>query len=315
MPKGPAGRDSVHRTSEAVGDAWSWLVLREAILYDVRRFAEFQGRLGIARSTLSARLGQLVDGGLLVRGPAGQEYLLTDAGRDFFGCLMAALAWGDRWCSGGAPPPLAVTHLGCGRPADPEPRCGGCGLVIHAAQVRPEGPPRRLDGDRHPRRSAQRHRAPGYELLERARPCSIARAQAVMGDWWSGLVIREAFYGVHRFDEFHANLDVATNILSSRLTRLVEHGILDRTPYQDRPPRHEYRLTTKGLDLYPVPLAIILWGDRWKSPEGPPIPLVHLPCGHRLGGVLSCGGCGEPITRDDVSIADHVPGAVRLTSA
>lgn len=298
--------DGTYLTSQAVGNAWSWLVMREALLYGVRRFADFQGRLGIARTTLSARLSQLVDNGLLMRGPEGtraaEEYRVAPAGEGFFDCLMAALAWGDRWyVKDAAAPPLRVTHRVCGGPAAPELCCGSCWKVVVAHEVHAEHPERRLGVSRLP---GHYHRAPDYDLLERNRPCSIARTQMVLGDWWSCLVVREAFFGVHRFDEFRANLDVSTNILTSRLARLVEHGVLVRTPYQQRPIRHEYHLTEKGLDLYPVALATIAWGERWKDSGEALIPLTHLRCGARLETVLCCGTCSEPLTLADADIAE-----------
>jgi DNA-binding HxlR family transcriptional regulator len=298
--------DGISLTAQAVGNAWSWLVMREALLHGVRRFADFQVRLGIARSTLSARLAQLLDNGLLTRGPEGtsaaEEYLVAPAGEDFFDCLMTALAWGDRWCvEDGAEPPLRVTHRMCGGPASPELCCGSCRKVVVARDVHADHSERRLGASRLPGRY---HRAPDYDLLERNRPCSIARTQIVLGDWWSCLVVREAFFGVHRFDEFRANLDVATNILTSRLSRLVEHGVLVRTPYQRRPIRHEYHLTEKGLDLYPVALAIIAWGERWKASGGPLVPLTHVPCGARLDAVLCCGTCSAPLTLADADITE-----------
>lgn len=305
-------KDAVYLTSQAVGNAWSWLIMREALLLGVRRFADFQSTLGIARSTLSARLAQLVDGGLLTRGSNGgevsEDYVPTRSGEAFFDCLMTAMAWGDRWYAEGGVTPLQVTHQECGGPASPEYRCSSCGKVVEAHEVSALHPERRLGATR---LEGQYHRAPDYELLERNRPCSIARTQMVLGDWWSSMVVREAFYGVRRFDEFRSNLDVSTNILASRLSRLVEHGILDRTPYQSRPVRHEYRLTDKGLDLYPVPLAIIAWGDRWKSPEGPLIPLTHLPCGRQLNLVLSCGTCSAPLSRAQVEVSYRPKGTVR----
>lgn len=300
--------DAIYQTSRAVGDAWSWLLMREALLHGVRRFADFQSRLSIARSTLSARLRQLVDGGLLERGPEGsktaEDYLPTPAGEDFFDCLMTAMTWGDQWYTRRQTRPLLVTHVPCGGEASPQLCCTTCRKILVAQDVRPQHPERRLGVSRLP---GHTHRAPGYELLERLRPCSIARTQTVLGDWWSCLVVREAFFDVHRFDEFRSNLDVATNILTARLTRLVEHGVLRRTPYQTRPVRHEYHLTDKGLDLYPVALAIISWGDRWKSPTGPLVPLAHLPCGQPLHAQLSCGSCGADLLRRDVDIAYPVP--------
>src|ERR1700716_3172184 len=91
--------DSIYRTGEVVGDAWSWLVMRESVLYDVHRFSQFQARLGVARSTLAARLRQLTSGGLLTEHSrtSGPEYHPTESGRAFLACLMAAMRWGDRW--------------------------------------------------------------------------------------------------------------------------------------------------------------------------------------------------------------------------
>lgn len=126
-------------------------------------------------------------------------------------------------------------------------------------------------------------------------PCSVARTLEVIGEWWTMLVIREAFNGVRRFDEFHSRLGIARNVLAARLQRLVEHGVLERRQYQDRPPRCEYRLTEKGRDLYPVLVAMLAWGDKWMAgPEGPPVSLIHT-CGHVLGSHLVCSSCGQPV--------------------
>src|SRR5512140_1508372 len=111
--------------------------------------------------------------------------------------------------------------------------------------------------------------------------CSVARTLEVIGEWWSMLVVREAFNGVRRFDDFQAHLGIARNVLATRLQSLVEHGILERRLYQDRPERYEYRLTEKGRDLYPVLITMMRWGDKWEAgAEGPPVRLTHEPCGH-----------------------------------
>jgi DNA-binding HxlR family transcriptional regulator len=296
-PEIPDGECSVFGTVAAIGDAWSWLVLREAIFDGVERFEEFHARLGVARSTLAARLAHLTAGGILLRQPAG--YVLSERGTDFFGCLMTAMAWGDRWCAAGGDVPTAVVHAGCGRRTTAELRCSHCHRALQARDVRFERRPAAQD-----RRlaSPQRHRAPGLDLLERRRPSSIARTLQVMGDRWSGLVIRECFFGVRRFDDFQHRLAIATNILAQRLERLTDHGVLERVPYQRQPLRHEYRLTGKGLDLYPVPLAMLTWGDRWLAGGRPPVPLTHRLCGHHFTAVLTCNHCGDPLTRPDVSV-------------
>jgi DNA-binding HxlR family transcriptional regulator len=122
--------------------------------------------------------------------------------------------------------------------------------------------------------------------------CSVARTLEVVGEWWTMLVIREAFSGVRRFDDFQGRLGIARNVLAARLQSLVDHGVLERRQYQDRPPRCEYRLTEKGLDLYPVLIAMLTWGDTWTAGEaGPPLKLTH-DCGHDPNAILVCSNCG-----------------------
>src|SRR5262249_8199804 len=106
--------------------------------------------------------------------------------------------------------------------------------------------------------------------------CSIARTLEVVGEWWTLLILRDAFLGIGRFDDFQRRLGIARNVLTDRLQRLVEHGILERHRYQERPERFEYRLTAKGQDLHPVILSLLRWGDRWTAgEEGPPLLLEH----------------------------------------
>jgi DNA-binding HxlR family transcriptional regulator len=124
----------------------------------------------------------------------------------------------------------------------------------------------------------------------------------VAGDWWSGLIIRECFFGTRRFDEFQRRLDIAPNILSGRLRRLVELGILTKVQYETWPIRHEYRLTEKGLDFYHIPLAMLTWGRRWLKPAGSDARLIHKSCDAPLQAGLACASCGEAISRDDVEL-------------
>src|SRR3954451_15178377 len=123
--------------------------------------------------------------------------------------------------------------------------------------------------------------------------CSVAQCLEVVGEWWSMLIIRDAFLGVRRFDDFQARLGISRNILNLRLTSLVDAGVLERVPYQDRPVRHEYRLTDKGRDLWPVLTAMREWGDRWAAPQGAPLELVHDGCGEVMVLGPTCTGCGE----------------------
>src|SRR5918997_3091370 len=114
-----------------------------------------------------------------------------------------------------------------------------------------------------------------------AMDCSIARTLDAIGDRWSLLIIRDAFYGVRRFDVFQKDLGVARNVLTDRLQKLVDKGVLERRQYEERPPRFEYRLTERGRDLVGVVLAMMRWGDRWTGGgDSPPVTLTHLSCGH-----------------------------------
>jgi DNA-binding HxlR family transcriptional regulator len=132
-------------------------------------------------------------------------------------------------------------------------------------------------------------------------PCSIARSVDLLGDWWTPLVLREAFLGVRRFDDMQRELGIGRNVLTQRLKRLVDEGMLDRVLYQEKPDRHEYVLTDKGRDFYPVLAAMIAWGDRWLSgEEGPPIVLRHKACGHDMTAKVVCSECGEPVQARDV---------------
>jgi DNA-binding HxlR family transcriptional regulator len=295
----PAVRDcSVFAAVETIGDAWSWLLLSEAIIDGTSRFDDFQRELGIARSTLSARLSALCDNGLMQR--QRLEYRLTEMGQDFLGCVMTAIAWTSRWCEGDMEVLPGVSHVGCADRIAGELRCAKCHEVVLAREVsfeRRPGPAAALSGGQ------QRRRAPDVALLARARPSSVAATLHVTGDRWSALLIRELFYGSHRFDEFQQSLNIATNILTLRLHRLVDMGILARTAYQHRPIRYEYRLTAKGLDLYPVPLSMLAWGDRWLFSGHPPVRLTHTRCGRPLKPVLTCSVCTKPISRADVAFS------------
>jgi DNA-binding HxlR family transcriptional regulator len=138
--------------------------------------------------------------------------------------------------------------------------------------------------------------------------CSIARSLEVLGDRWTILVMREAFMRVRRFEDFQRNLGVARNVLTDRLGRLVEEGILERVPYQDRPARFEYRLTEKGIDLWPTMMALLQWGDRYYPAQGgAPRVIRHRECGGELTGHLTCAKCGAELGPRDVT-AEPGPG-------
>lgn len=134
-------------------------------------------------------------------------------------------------------------------------------------------------------------------------PCSVARSLAVIGDRWTLMILRDCFLGVRRFEAFQARLGISRTIVADRLKLLVEEGVLRKAPYQETPVRHEYRLTEKGFDLYPVVMAIVNWGDRHYAGEaGPPILHRHRACGCDFHAVMTCSACGEPVGARDVEV-------------
>jgi DNA-binding HxlR family transcriptional regulator len=131
--------------------------------------------------------------------------------------------------------------------------------------------------------------------------CSIAAALEVVGERWSLLIVRDVMLGLRRFDEIQADLGIARNVLQARLERLTEQGVLERRLYSARPPRHEYLLTEKGLDLWPAMVALMEWGDRHApQPAGPPVLLEHRDCGGGVDSHRICERCGRPLSVRDV---------------
>ena len=128
--------------------------------------------------------------------------------------------------------------------------------------------------------------------------CALTRALEILGERWTLLIVRDAFHGLTRFDEFLSSLGLATNMLSTRLQKLVAHGVLERTG-----PRGTYHLTQKGRDLFPVIMTLMAWADRYEpGPDGPEVLIRHTACGHDAGGSLQCEHCGEEITLTDLRV-------------
>src|SRR5882672_10337042 len=114
------------------------------------------------------------------------------------------------------------------------------------------------------------------------RNCSVARILEVVGERWTLLIIADALRGARRFQDFLDGMDIARNVLAARLGGLVASGVMTRTPYQDRPARHEYLLTAKGRELATVVVSLMQWGDRHAAaPDGPPVVTEHGGCGGR----------------------------------
>jgi DNA-binding HxlR family transcriptional regulator len=143
--------------------------------------------------------------------------------------------------------------------------------------------------------------------------CTIARAMEVLGEKWTVVVLREVFNGVRRFDDMRVRTRVPRQVLTNRLATLVEHGVLRRVPYQEPGARvrHEYRLTQKGLDVYPVLITLLEWGNRYMAePAGPPLEFAHRDCGAEVHAEIHCAA-GHMISDVREVVPQPGPGATR----
>jgi DNA-binding HxlR family transcriptional regulator len=133
--------------------------------------------------------------------------------------------------------------------------------------------------------------------------CSIARSLAVAGEPWSPLVIRDVFIGINRFDDLQRDLGISRKVLAERLRHLVDAGMLERRPYSERPPRHEYVLTRMGSEFVDVLMSMVAWGDRWTAGDaGPPVLYRHRSCGQITHVEPHCAACGEILRSGDVDV-------------
>jgi DNA-binding HxlR family transcriptional regulator len=197
-------------------------------------------------------------------------------------------------------------HAECGQVFSAQLRCGACQATVLGREVEYTPGP----GATRDQRSKKVRRRSSLSAADVPSPRSVYRNLVnIVGDRWTANVIALAFHGHARFDEFHRELPVATNILSDRLKFLEKHGIFGARAYQQRPRRFEYYLTEKGWDLFPYFLTLLQWGDRWCDSEGlgPPMLLTHTRCGERLRGEVVCDQCEGAI--DPFNVRISIPAA------
>ena len=293
---------SIWRALEIVGDTSTLLIL-EASWIGARRFDDIRARSGLLPTLLSSRLRRMLVAGVLEKtlyskAPPRHEYHMTQKGRELYWTALMMLRWERRWAPSAGKLQIHLRHTLCGKTFDPTPTCLCCHKEISARDVDwTEGPGVGWMAVRYSRRRQLRNAA-----AERpANTALLDEVAQITGDRWASLVLRSIFTGIRKFDEIRRDTTMATNILSERLSWLVERGVIRMHEYSDMPRRHEYRLTEKGIDYYPVLLMLLRWGDKYySSPEGPPLLLRHGKDGHALDPAVTCSGCGETVRLRDV---------------
>ena len=292
---------SVARTLDIVSDAWAFLIIREAF-FSTRTFEAFRSALDIPRATLTDRLRKLTRLEIFrqVATHVGQrkEYRLTKMGFDLYASFIALMQFGDRWLSVSKRPPLVLVHGSCGCESRPIVACSECSTEIEARAVQYRDGPGAGRKPSKPGRNTRRASDGSRFML--GRPSSVSRALQVIGDKWSFMVVREAFFGNRRYDKIQLELGIAPNILTDRLSRLVAQGVFHRRLYQSAPERYEYLLTDMGRDLYGPFVAMLAWGDRWHAKGKPPLLLCHTKCEHDFHASVICDKCHGPIIAADM---------------
>jgi len=292
---------SVARTLDIVSDAWAFLIIREAF-FGTRTFEAFRSALGIPRATLTDRLKKLTQLAIFRQAATAssqrKEYRLSKMGFDLYPSFVALMQFGDRWLADKRPAPLTLVHMSCGCDSHPLVACSHCGESVTARDVTYRDGP---GAGRHAAKAGRntRRASDGNRFLL-GRPSSVSRALQIIGDKWSFMVVREAFFGKRRYDQILTELAIAPNILTDRLSRLVASGVFHRRQYQSSPDRYEYLLTDMGRDLYGPFIVMLQWGDRWLSKGKPPLLLRHNTCGHDFHASVICDRCKQPILAADM---------------
>ncbi|MCL6271924.1 helix-turn-helix transcriptional regulator [Sansalvadorimonas sp. 2012CJ34-2] len=285
-----------------VGDQWSYLILRDMFL-GLHRFEELLRSTGASRGTLTDRLKSLDDNGVLHRRQVNQsrrhEYRLTEKGLAIYPLAVAAWMWEVKWANSEASPlPRVLIHKTCRSIMQPVFSCHGCREPVQASDVSYMVNESALSEHI----ALPKQRRQGRKSANQPDPDRpLFRVIDAVSDRWTSLILAGAFMGADRFDTFQHKLHIATNILTSRLKKLVQNKLLERIQYQEHPARYSYKLTPKAYDLYPLVIALHQWGHQWlENSDETTIELNHQ-CGHRPFAVdLVCDCCGQEIHRGDV---------------
>lgn len=278
----PAGqRNAIGVTLGLLGDEWSLLILREALL-GASRFVDWRARLPISNAVLAARLQRLTEAGLFLR---GNGYRLTERGADVWSVLLSIWAWESRWVPSHPERLPGRVHRLCGKPFDPVLVCAACDTAVQAID-------HCLDGGFGPSGSWERS-VP--EATTRRRSAGDAglfpETTALIGNRWSAALVGAAFQGVHRFSDFQRCLNTSPTMVADRIRTLCALGVLG----------DDYRLTAKGLAFFPVVMCLVGWAQRWyRAAEGPALSYRHLPCGAEFEAALDCSYCQDRLVRKDV---------------
>ena len=291
---------SARQAIDIICDRWS-LTLVLALLQGEQRFGGLLARTGMAGRLLTSRLQMLTESGIAVRMPYSMhperyEYRLTNLGTDLGNVLLHMAQWERIWSASSAST-AQFAHQPCGGSLPAQVLCRACGEPADARQITT-----RIS-------RAQIHKAPVKQAHHRRStvhsgaglPQPLGATLDIFGDKWGIEILICAFFRVHRFGDFRDCIGISANILSDRLARLVAAGLLSQ--HQPDSPGAGYWLTAKGIDVYPIMVAVHEWADTWvRARYHAPVKLIHRTCGQPFLPLLSCITCAQPITAATASL-------------
>ncbi|MEH6568115.1 MAG: winged helix-turn-helix transcriptional regulator [Halioglobus sp.] len=294
---------SINRALDEIGDKWCLLIIQE-VFWGINSFNEMMTAMGVSKGVLSDRLKWLQSIDCLSKraddkGGKRMQYHLTRKSIELYDSALMAIVWERAYYNTPELDEVQLVHLTCGQTFAPEMRCRSCKEEIGMSEVIYNPGPGATRDERE--KKVRRRSSISVQDVPSSRSL-YKNLIHLVGDRWTANLIALSFHGLTRFDQFHEELPVATNILTDRLKFLVGESVFHKVAYQQRPLRHEYRLTEKGKALYPWFLTLLQWGDKWCSPDnsGKPMQLTHSVCERSLHGQASCSACGGVLKAHEV---------------
>ena len=295
---------SINRALDEIGDRWSLLIIGD-VLWGMHSFGELLAATGISRGVLTDRLKWLESVDCLQRrfpdgNPRRPSYHMTRKSVDLYDVALTSLAWERKFFREPEMDAIELVHQDCGHVFHPEMACKHCNKEILASDVEfHDGPGARRDLRQ---KKVRRRSSKSIKDVPTERPV-YKNLIHLIGDRWTANVIALAYHGIKRFDGFHTELPIATNVLADRLKFLTAEGVFLAVPYSERPLRFDYHLSEKGLALFPFFVALLQWGDKWCSDKsGPPMLLTHTACNEHLIGEVRCDHCHRHVTAHTVKL-------------
>lgn len=287
------GPNAIGRMLGLLGDEWNLLILQQALM-GACRYSDLMARLPISNSVLTRRLRMLVDEGLLA-----PDYRPTPRSRSLWPVLLCIWEWERVWVDEHRQRLPAMRHASCGHLFSPVLRCAACTATLGAddleLSVGPSGQWSRSAPTATTRRRSESDAGPRQAGL-------FPETMAVLGNRWAAALLLAAFLGTARFTDFQAQLGLPPSLLTERLQRFCDIGVLTTAP-AGRSERSAYRLSDKGRALYAVLAMVLQWAQRWfVAPDGPALVVSHRGCGAVLAGDLACDRCGDRLSGAQVVV-------------